>query len=97
MLPADADPLDLRAESLSRWCQGFLAGLALGGLDKDWTLAPEMQEFLQDVVEISRLDFNTGDNAEDSEVAYAEIAEYLRMGVLLINAELCPPVPAYRH
>lgn len=97
LLPADDDPLSLRAESMSRWCQGYLAGLALGGLDRNRTLSADVQEFLRDVADISRLGFSAEDDTEESEVAYAEIIEYLRMGVLLVSAELAPPAPHYRH
>jgi hypothetical protein len=93
LLPADQDSLKQRADSLSLWCQGFLAGLVLGGMDKNWTLSPEVEGFLTDLVEICRLGFDSEAGSEADEEAYMEIVEYVRMGVLLVNQELqvCPP------
>jgi len=75
--------------SLKKWCDGFLFGLALAGV-KDLTHVPDdSMEILQDITTISQA---ADDEEEDemNEVAYSDIVEYVRMGVLLINEEMHP-------
>ena len=97
LLPTDQATLNQRLDALKQWCQGFLAGLVLVGLDKERLLLPEVTEFLADLVEICRLGAVAGDGAEEEEAAYMEIVEYVRMGVLLVNEELNASPPTYRH
>ena len=33
MLPDDEVPLEIRGQALTDWCQGFLSGLGVGGLE----------------------------------------------------------------
>lgn len=87
LLPPDESPLHTRAEALSLWCQGFLWGLGLGGIQDTAKLPGDVNEVMQDMAEISRLNFAaTGNN--DDETAYSEIVEYVRMAALLIYEEL---------
>ena len=87
LLPADTESLAERAEALSQWCQGFLWGLGLGGIQDEAKLPGDVNEVMRDMSEISRLNFaTTGSN--DDETAFAEIVEYVRMAVLLIYEEL---------
>jgi len=88
MLPDDGAPLARRGEALRNWCQGFLYGFGLSGRNVD-DLPEDSRELLRDISEIARLALPEDDNEED-ETAFAEIVEYLRMGVLLINEELNP-------
>lgn len=97
LLPADQDGLNQRLDALRQWCQGFLAGLVLAGLDRQRLLSPEVKEFLADLVEICRLGAVAGDGSEEEETAYTEIVEYVRMGVLLVNEELSAPPPTVCH
>src|SRR5512144_190512 len=55
LLHADQDGLNQRLAALRQWCQGFVAGLVLAGLDRQRLLSPEVKEFLADLVEICRL------------------------------------------
>ena len=90
LLPDDDAPLAQRVESLSRWCQGFLAGLGLGGLQDQSKLPGDSSEVMRDFVEISRLGHGEGDDGNEDETAFAEIVEYVRMAVLLVYEELRP-------
>lgn len=88
LLPDDEEPLTTRAELLAIWCQGFVLGLSAGGVN-DFNLLPqEASEIINDIVEISRLAHHETEGTEEDETAYFEVAEYIRMGVLLIHAEL---------
>ena len=90
LLPDDSVPLAQRAESLSRWCQGFLAGLGLGGVQDQSKLPGDSHEVMRDFVEISRLGHGEDDATNEDETAFAEIVEYVRMAVLLVYEELRP-------
>lgn len=85
LLPDDDQALYERTEALGLWCQGFLAGLGLAGFDSMDELTGETREFLDDVSQIARIGFDTRDGDESDEQAYAEIVEYLRIGVLLFH------------
>lgn len=85
LLPADAVALDVRVGALAEWTQGFLYGLVEAGTD--WADAPEaVREIITDFAEIARLRAG-GLVDEDDEQSYAELVEYVRMGVLLMHAE----------
>lgn len=84
LLPADDAPLGLRAAALARWCQGFLYGLAVRGLkDKD-ALPADLREIVEDLAEISQAGLAGDEARETAEEAYAELVEYLRVGVQVI-------------
>lgn len=83
LLPDDSQPLQLRAEAMTDWCQGFLYGLAAGGLEDYSVLPEEVREIAEDIVEISRAS-TEGDEGESDEAAYSELVEYLRVGVILV-------------
>lgn len=90
-LPDDEEDLRQRVEALTAWCQGFVYGLAVGGLSDTRDLPEDTMELVKDIIEISKADTESeGDPTEEDEVAYAEIVEYLRTGTLLINEELHP-------
>jgi yecA family protein len=96
LLLDDEDSLPERVEAIAAWCQGFIYGLAAGGIQQGSELPEDTEELLKDMVEISRAGHDVedaGDEAaseDDDEVAYMEIEEYVRMGVLLIYEELQP-------
>ena len=91
LLPDDELGLADRTDALSEWCQGFLFGLGLAGdrlkLDE---LGDETGEILKDISQISQAGFE-GEDTEEDETAYAEIVEYVRMGVQLLYEELQAP------
>ena len=89
LLPEDEVPLQQRSDALGIWCQGLLFGLGLGQADRHGALSAESQEFLHDAAEIARVGFETEDATEADEAAYAEVVEYLRIGLLIIHHDLC--------
>lgn len=100
MLPDDEEPLEARIEALGSWCQGFVYGLAVGGVRENTELPADSRELIGDILEISRAGYAADDEAElnadmeegvdEDEVAFMEVCEYVRMGVLLIYEELQP-------
>lgn len=91
LLPDDDVGINQRAEALGLWCQGFLAGLEKGKVPIQNREESEMTEALNDLVEISQVNYddiaNNNENEED-ETAYFELIEYVRLAVLMIFQEL---------
>lgn len=87
LLPDDQAALQERVAALSEWCQGFLYGFGASGTLPRTDLSDEVQEFLTDLAELTRVDAQS-EMGETEEEAYAELVEYVRMGVQLIFAEL---------
>jgi len=95
MLPDEDEALEDRVEALGVWCQGFVYGLAAGGIKEGADLPEDSKEFIKDIVEISRAGYAADDEAEiavteDDELAFMEVSEYVRVGVLLVYEELQP-------
>lgn len=92
LLPDDEESISVRAAALGRWCQGYLFGLSLGGI-ADYTELPDnVAEIIRDLAEITRAGVDEGSDLEQSESAYAEIVEFIRVSVQLLHEELNPPV-----
>ncbi len=90
LLPDDDVAMTLRAQALGEWCQGFLAGLAEGGVRDYEALPGESAELVQDLAKIAQAGSFEIHGDEEDEAAYAELVEYVRVGVLLIQEELQP-------
>ena len=95
LLPDDDVPLETRAGGLSHWCQGFLYGFGTGRPVKADELPGNVNEILGDLTHIGRasVDLDGEGNGESEEEAYAEVVEYVRVGVQLIHDELIPAHP----
>jgi yecA family protein len=96
LLPEDDILLHHRSRALGRWCQGFLYGLAVGGIRGNRKPADNVDEIMHDFYEISNAGFNAAASDENEEAAYLEIVEYVRMSVLVCHHELQPPPAAER-
>ncbi len=96
-LPDDEARLGARTAALAEWCQGFLFGMGLGGERlRETGLADEAGEVLRDMGEIAKAGFEGDAGSEQDEADYAEIVEYVRVGVQLLFEELRPagqPMP----
>lgn len=96
LLPDDEAELDTRVKALAGWCAGFLYGMASQqGNDGELDLArlsPELREVVNDLSQLSRVGLTAEDSdAESAEGDYAELVEYVRVGVQMIFMELRPP------
>jgi len=90
MLPDDEESLEERAEALHDWCQGFLYGYGVAGGRDPGQLPEEAAEVLRDIGQFAQTNFDLGDDAEEDELAYSDLVEYLRVGVLLLHESLHP-------
>ncbi|HEY7378459.1 MAG TPA: UPF0149 family protein [Steroidobacteraceae bacterium] len=88
LLPDDDQPLAGRTLALAAWCQGFLYGLGTSGLHSIEELPADVAEIVQDLTEISHASFGNDEATETDEQAYAELVEFVRVGVQLIYDEL---------
>ncbi len=90
LLPDDEVPVEERIGALAQWAQGFLLGMSAGGIRDIESLDGDSGEIIRDFVDICRADTYDLEGGEEDEVAYNELLEYVRTGVLLINEELHP-------
>jgi uncharacterized protein YgfB (UPF0149 family) len=90
LLPDDDAPLTERAGALSSWCQGFLYGLGSGASSDPSKVSTEAGEIIRDFTEITHVGVDAGDENEENETAFAEVVEFVRVGVQLLFVELAP-------
>jgi yecA family protein len=87
LLPEDNQPLHQRAIALSEWCQGFLYGLGLSGLDQK-RLSTATRDALQDLSQITRMDIKALDESEQDEEDLVEISEFVWVAAMLLFQDL---------
>ena len=92
-LPDDEFSLEERAIALGEWCQGFLLGIGYAGKRSEWP--GECTEILKDFLEIAQLDPEVA--GESDEVDYAELEEYVRVGVQVVRSEFTSQTPNRLH
>jgi len=88
VLPEDDDPVQLRADAMGQWCEGFLHGLVSEkhGDELRARLAGDpLSDIIKDLLEITRA---SADDEDESESAWAELVEYLRVIAQLTYEEL---------
>lgn len=91
LLPTDDGPLELRADSLGLWCQGFLHGLGVAGSGENAN--PILKtgvtgDIVSDFSEIARAAFAEEETEGEGEAAYTELVEYVRVSVQLVFEEM---------
>jgi uncharacterized protein YgfB (UPF0149 family) len=89
LLPGQEMPVEDRAEALVEWCRGFLGGVGLSGAEPR-ALSSDATEVLSDLGRIAASQF-AYENAEEDETALSEVLEFVRVGVLLLHAEMRRP------
>jgi len=82
LLPEDEKPLDERAEAVAQWAQGFLVGFGMVQQNLNQA-AEDVQEVIRDIRDISQLSLDFEQEDEESEIAFAEIVEYLRISAMI--------------
>lgn len=87
-LPDDEKPVQQRGQAVSNWCQGFLYGVGLSGIDPEAQLSEETREALNDFSEISRLDVDALEDDDEEDDALIEITEFLWVAAMLVHSDL---------
>jgi len=90
LLPSDEAPIADRTAALGEWCQGFLYGIGTGAVPDPASLKGDAAEVLRDMTEITHVDVDPADGEESNEAAYAELVEFVRVGVQLLYDHLQP-------
>ncbi|MDT0593532.1 UPF0149 family protein [Glaciecola petra] len=85
-LPNDDEPLNERGKALVSWVQGFMLGFGLQQQDLS-NCSEEVKEALDDFSQISKMDEEMTDD-EESEQAFFEVVEYVRIGTMLCFNEM---------
>ncbi|WP_018691644.1 UPF0149 family protein [Algicola sagamiensis] len=86
ILPRDDETISERIEHLILWVQSFLVGFGLNMTDLS-TVSDDVREVVEDFAELTRLDTELEPSTE-SEDAYHEVVEYIRISTLLCFSEL---------
>jgi len=106
LVPGDEESIHLRAAALADWCHGFMHGLVAGGGADQGAAADALDdslasEILDDFSEITKAGAGA-DEGEESEQAFAELVEYVRVSAQLVYDELAalrakPAASARKH
>ena len=88
LLPEDNCDLADRTRALGEWCQGFLYGLGSNPLPQPEQLSTDAGEIIHDLTAIAQVGVDAEASLEDNEQAYAELVEFVRVGVQLLFEEL---------
>ena len=88
LLPDERHELEERAEALSRWCEGFLYGLGLGGSSIEEETPDVIHEALYCIAEIAKLEISHLEVTELDKLAYDEAIEFITHAIPLIYEEL---------
>ena len=73
-----------RADSLADWCRGYLFGLLQGEHLSIDQLPEDGPEIARDILAISEATHSESENEQEEEWAFAELEEYVKVGVRLI-------------
>jgi uncharacterized protein YgfB (UPF0149 family) len=91
LLPEDNASLEIRAEALGHWCQGFMHGLGASGQrgnEKALIREGATRDIILDFSEITRASFAEDETEEEGEAALVQLIEYVRVSVQLVYEEL---------
>jgi len=95
-LPDDNESAVIRAAMLGQMCEGIIYGIGLGGglSEAEQEISEEIRELVNDLGEISRIDFISLQDLEGDEEQVAndltQLEEFIKVGVLMLNEELSP-------
>lgn len=88
LLPDDDMPLSDRAQAFSEWCEGFVQGITVSGVDRHEFEEEEAQDALHHIKAFAQMDYTQVTVDEEDEHALMEVYEYARMAVLHIYADI---------
>lgn len=86
LLPGDEEDSQRRAQALADWAEGFLHGLVTHSSDtavRSRLGEEPLSDLIRDLLELTRAEVGEDDTAEETELAYAELVEYIRVAAQL--------------
>lgn len=86
MLPGDDEGLSIRLQALADWCRGFSVGLMNNEAFAIDQLSPDSAEVTRDMMAVAEVEI--GHSGEGDEWDFAEVEEFVRVGVQVIFEEL---------
>lgn len=93
LLPSDDEDLELRLQSLSQWCENFMAGFAL--VEKAIEELPDLvNEALHHLAAISQVDSQEENLDDSAEEDFIQLVEYVRLAAMNIYYEYAAPEAA---
>ena len=94
LLPDDDRPVDERGDALLAWGRGFLGGFGLAAGEAP-PLSGESTEAIADLARITASEL-TYDDPDADEEALGEVAEFVRVAVMLVHSD-CVLAPRHRR
>ncbi len=91
LLPDDEESPARRAAALAHWCEGFLHGLVSDKQNeplKKRLGEDPLADIIRDMLQITRAAVGEDEDPEESEAAYSELVEYVRVAAQLFYEEL---------
>ncbi len=89
LLPEDNVKLSTRVLEFSNWCQGYLFGLGISGVNRENISTEDCLSFLSDLDQFCRIDDDISED-EEGEKALMELQEFVRIGIMTVFDELGP-------
>lgn len=87
LLPDDETSIDVRAEALGQWCQGFLYGLGSRPLPGPEQMSREAGEVVRDLTAMTQVTADAAASEESNEEAWFELTEFVRVAAQLLFDE----------
>ena len=91
LLPDDDESPARRSRALAHWCEGFLHGLVSARKVealKERLAAEPLADIVKDLLQMTRASFDVNDDEDESEQAYTELVEYVRVAAQYTYEEL---------
>jgi hypothetical protein len=88
LLPDDCEPLVMRAQAFSEWCDGFIHGLRRTHVEYDDLTDEDAQDAIEHISAFAEMDCQEIICGEADERALMEVCEYTRIAVIHIYNDL---------
>lgn len=87
LLPHEDEVISQRSRALSQWCQGFLYGFGLSGLELEDANSQDGIDALECIVEIAKLEYHDVEATEKNERTLFDLEEFVKVSVMIIYNE----------
>lgn len=90
LLPEDTQELKQRARAFGQWCNGFMDGISMAGINLQTLDEQDAQNAILHISQFADLNYDGLNTGEEDEKALLEVSEYTRMAVLHIHNIIKP-------